>query len=46
MRQVLILESLYAIAHADGIVSSEELVEIEAIAKEFGLMQDANPASD
>jgi ABC-type lipoprotein export system ATPase subunit len=31
------LNSLYAIAQADGITSSEELVEIEAIAAEFGL---------
>ena len=31
------MESLYAIARADGAVSSEELVEIEAIAAEFGL---------
>lgn len=33
------LESLYAIAQADGTTSSEELVEIEAIATEFGLTQ-------
>ena len=33
------MESLYAIARADGKVSSEELVEIEAIASEFGLTQ-------
>ena len=39
-------DSLYAIAHADGNLSSEELVEIEAIAAEFGLTQSANPASD
>lgn len=31
------LESLYAIANADGIATAEELVEIEAIAAEFGL---------
>jgi tellurite resistance protein len=31
------LESLYAIARADGITSGEELTEIEAIATEFGL---------
>ena len=31
------IESLYAIARADGAVSSEELVEIEAIAAEFRL---------
>jgi len=40
------LDSLYAIARADGIVSSEELVEIEAIAAEFGLMQNVNRAPD
>jgi putative ABC transport system ATP-binding protein len=40
------LNSLYAIAQADGISTSEELVEIEAIAAEFGLTQDANSASD
>ena len=31
------LDSLYAIAQADGIVSAEEVVEIQAIAAEFGL---------
>jgi putative ABC transport system ATP-binding protein len=31
------MDSLYAIAQADGIVSAEEVVEIEAIASEFGL---------
>ena len=31
------LESLYAIAQADGKATSEELIEIEAIAAEFGL---------
>jgi len=31
------LSSLYAIAQADGVTSSEEIVEIEAIAAEFGL---------
>jgi tellurite resistance protein len=31
------LESLYAIAQADGKTSGEELAEIEAIATEFGL---------
>ena len=31
------LNSLYAIAQADGVTSSEELVEIDAIAAEFGL---------
>jgi putative ABC transport system ATP-binding protein len=40
------LESLYAIARADGTVSSEELVEIEAVAAEFGLMQKVKPAPD
>ncbi len=40
------LESLYAIARADGKTSSEELVEIEAIAAEFGLKSDEAPESD
>lgn len=31
------LESLYAMARADGVTTSEEIVEIEAIAAEFGL---------
>lgn len=31
------LDSLYAIAQADGISTSAELLEIEAIAAEFGL---------
>jgi putative ABC transport system ATP-binding protein len=31
------MDSLYAIARADGKISSEELVEIDAIAAEFGL---------
>ena len=31
------LESLYAIARADGVVSDEETLEIQAIAAEFGL---------
>jgi putative ABC transport system ATP-binding protein len=35
------LDSLYAIARADGKVTSDELVEIEAVASEFGLMQNA-----
>jgi ABC exporter DevA family ATP-binding subunit len=35
------LDSLYAIARADGSVSSEEIVEIEAIAAEFGLEREA-----
>ncbi|MEN8261698.1 MAG: ATP-binding cassette domain-containing protein [Pseudomonadota bacterium] len=34
------LSSLHAIAEADGITTSEELEEIEAIAAEFGLTQD------
>ena len=33
------LESLFAIARADGKISSEELTEIEAVAAEFGLGQ-------
>ena len=37
------LDSLYAIARADGKVTSEELVEIEAVAAEFGLVHDAKP---
>ncbi|MBV1907356.1 MAG: TerB family tellurite resistance protein, partial [Pseudomonadales bacterium] len=32
------LNSLYAIARADGTATSQEIVEIEAIAMEFGLM--------
>jgi putative ABC transport system ATP-binding protein len=40
------LNSLYAIAQADGIASSEELVEIEAIAAEFGLTEYVNPVPD
>lgn len=36
------LDSLFAIARADGKVTSEELVEIEAIAAEFGLAQAAS----
>ena len=31
------LESLYAIANADGMATPEEIVEIKAIAAEFGL---------
>jgi tellurite resistance protein len=31
------LNSMYAIAQADGIATSEELIEIDAIAAEFGL---------
>ena len=40
------LESLYAIARADGQTSSEELAEIETIATEFGLNRDDSPESD
>ena len=40
------LESLYAIARADGKVTSEELVEIEAVASEFGLAQSVTPEPD
>lgn len=41
------MDSLYAIARADGAVSSEELVEIRAIASEFGLDPDAGkPETD
>ena len=36
------LNSLYAIAQADGVTSSEEIVEIEAIAAEFGLASSSN----
>ena len=34
------LDSLYAIAGADGNVSGDEVIEIEAIAAEFGLVRD------
>ena len=34
------MESLYAIAQADGQVTPEEIVEIEAVAAEFGLSKD------
>ena len=40
------LNSLYAIAQADGITSSEELVEIETIAAEFGLTSSNQPKSN
>ena len=40
------LNSLYAIAQADGITSSEELVEIETIAAEFGLTASNQPKPD
>jgi tellurite resistance protein len=36
-----LLDSLYAIARADGNVSGEEISEIEAIAAEFGLAREA-----
>lgn len=39
------LNSLYAIARADGIASSEELMEIESIAAEFGLTPNGNSES-
>lgn len=39
------LNSLRAIAHADGTASSEELVEIESIAAEFGLTLNGNSES-
>jgi len=39
------LNSLHAIARADGIATSEELVEIEAIAAEFGLTPNENSES-
>jgi putative ABC transport system ATP-binding protein len=38
------MESLYAIARADGAISSEELVEIRAIASEFGLASEDDEA--
>jgi ABC-type methionine transport system ATPase subunit len=40
------LNSLYAIAQADGIATSEELIEIEAIAAEFGLTPGQYSAPD
>jgi putative ABC transport system ATP-binding protein len=39
------LDSLFAIARADGKVSSEELMEIESIASEFGITQAARSKS-
>ena len=39
------LNSLHAIAQADGVASSEELVEIELIAAEFGLTPNGNSES-
>jgi uncharacterized tellurite resistance protein B-like protein len=41
-RKQLLIDSLYAIAQADGRVGDEELVEIRAISAEFGL-EDKNP---
>ena len=38
------IDSLYAIANADGHISEEEMVEIRAIAKEFGL-EDFKPSA-
>lgn len=40
------LDSMHAIAQADGIVASEELVEIETIAAEFGLTRSPSSKSD
>jgi putative ABC transport system ATP-binding protein len=40
------LNSLYAIAQADGITSSEEIIEIETIAAEFGLTASNQPKPD
>jgi putative ABC transport system ATP-binding protein len=40
------LESLHAIANADGMMTSEEAVEIEAIVAEFGLTKSETRASD
>jgi len=40
-RQTHFVESLYAIADADGNISEEELAEIDAIVKEFGLEANA-----
>jgi tellurite resistance protein len=40
------LDSLHAIAVADGSASAEELIEIDAIAAEFGLHSDDEPQSD
>jgi len=39
------LNSMYAIAQADGISTSEELIEIEAIAAEFGMTPNGNSES-
>jgi uncharacterized tellurite resistance protein B-like protein len=43
-RKKLLVDSLYAIAQADGHVGDEELVEIRAISAEFGL-EGASPES-
>lgn len=40
------LDSLHAIARADGITTSEELVEIDTIAAEFGLTRPRGPQAD
>jgi putative ABC transport system ATP-binding protein len=40
------LDSLFAIARADGLVTSEELMEIEAIAAEFGITKAASSKRD
>ena len=40
------LDSLHAIAQADGIATSEELVEIDTIALEFGLTRPRRPKAD
>ena len=40
------VESLHAIANADGMMSSEEAVEIDAIVSEFGLAKDTNVSPD
>jgi putative ABC transport system ATP-binding protein len=43
-RKKILIDSLYAIAQADGHVRDEELIEIHAIAAEFGL-EDTSPES-
>lgn len=40
------LNSLHAIARADGIATSEELIEIDTIAAEFGLTQPKSPETE
>lgn len=40
------LNSLHAIAQADGITTSHELLEIDAIAAEFGLPRNADPKTN